>query len=479
MRFNKKRSVIADLKRRLHRVQEILAHRCSWALLVTTLVVTIGLFVVPTRAQTPITYDLTASETLGDTLWTIPIGGPMNPSMDGRRFLLRHSDGLFYMVDQATGAYRQVTSAFRYKEEESRNFVFTRVVTDEALTRLFLTVKAEGPDYVNASRTLVIDLEADTIIMDTNTSMITIRHISPVLGRAADYYNVWEFPSMKRVQQTTNPEGSIPWFDDAHGILYRATKYGVQACDPNTGQIVRSYGVAHNEESIVRRPPGSSWIYLITQRVVEGEMNYVIAFHAETGEKRIFQAFAMEDQVAVKAVEGHAIGFAGQKLVMGARIDFSRPNPVWLFDAEAGHSELLIDPPLSPRYIIAPSLGSYTHSSNVTGEDGILRHLTRHRRLVPIGTTSSGDPNEGTGGVQTFPVWLRQTDGELVVTVPPGRTATALTVVTVDGRTVVERRGAELTPETVVSIASWPAGTYLCRLDLGTVALTHSINIAR
>jgi hypothetical protein len=161
------------------------------------------------------------------------------------------------------------------------------------------------------------------------------------------------------------------------------------------------------------------------------------------------------------------------------RIGRSRPNPVWLFDAEAGHSELLIDPPLSSRYIIAPTLGTYTHASNATGEDGVLRHLTRHRRLVPIGTTTSGREDEAGGG-QRHPVWLRQTAGELAVTVPPGRLATSLTVVSAEGRVVADVRGAALTSEpVVVSTASWPSGTYVCRLDLGTVALTQSIIIAR
>jgi hypothetical protein len=438
-----------------------------------------------THDQTPITADLTARDTLGETLWTIPVVGRMTPSMDGRRFLLEHSDGHFYLVDQATGAYRLIKSAFPYVDAGGRNSVRTRYTTDEDLTYMLLTQRSRGPDYPDTLMTRVIDLNADTILLDTNVALLSIKQISTKLKRATDGKYLWEFPSMKILGTFGGNDWGSPWIDDAHGIIYRTTPYGVQACDPVSGKIMRGYTFARNEESIVRRPPGSPWIYMITHYVVEGEVNYVVAFHAETGEARFFDQFAGNDQVAVKPGIDAAIGFVNGKLLMGAFIDDDRPNPVWLFDAEAGHSELLIDPSLSLSYIIAPTLGTYTHSSNARGEDGVLRHLTRHRRLVPIGTTTSGGDNETGGGQspdgrQRHPVWLRQTAGELAVTVPPGRSATSLTVVTADGRVVADVRGADLTSEpVVVSTASWPSGTYVCRLDLGTMALTQSIIIAR
>ena len=86
---------------------EVCRIACCTPALPVALLVILMLGVGVGRAQTPITYETTLRDTLGETLWTIDLSGPMTPSLDGTKFLVVNSaDAMFYVVDVATGTHR-------------------------------------------------------------------------------------------------------------------------------------------------------------------------------------------------------------------------------------------------------------------------------------------------------------------------------------------------------------------------------------
>lgn len=430
------------------------------------------------RAQTPITYDTVARDTLGETLWTIDLSGPMTPSLDGTKFLVvNNKDNMFYVVDVATGAYRKITSI-----PQTTSTVPSYNVDAELRWLLCSRKYRPAPDNpISTNQLSIIDIDADTVVFHVDSGGHPLSRTSSKYRRGVDIDRLFEIPSYREIARFPDVQNSRWWFDDAHGVLYQSGPMSVVEYDAVTGAQLRAFGPYFGVKSTVaRRAPGSPWLYVVTTEVDDDQVPYVIAYHVETGEKRFFNAFAGSKQVDLRytsSVTGYNVGLSDGKLVLGIGT-VTKPIRTWIIDADAAHSYAHVDVAFRWRgevtrrpYFVPRDVKLFVHGEPT--EDG-RNEVTRLRRLVPRASVSAS----GDEGV-VIPSWFRQWPDRIAVVVPVG-TADEVVVVSVGGAEVL-RLGRERLQATPVDITttSLASGAYVCRLRMGEQWLSQTFVVTR
>ncbi len=420
------------------------------------------------RAQTPITYETTPRDTLGETMWTIDLSGPMTPSQDGTKFLVVNAaDAMFYVVDVATGTHRKITSAPQVINREGPNFTASSFNVDSDLRWLFFSRRYRPfPDApYNNHMIAIVDLIADSVVYTVDSAGIPMSAISSKHQRGVHPGKLYELPTYKELATFQNELQSTWWFDDAHGLLYRSRNVGVDEYDAVTGRFIRSHGPFWNAEATVaRRAPGSPWLYVVTTRMRDGYAPYVVAIHTETKEQRYFDAFAGSRQNIVRFTDESIQQLAlddGRLIICG---NVGVRYPVWMFDAEGARSTAICDASFRifgetlglPTYVSATS-GTCIHNEPKVGDE--TPWVIRHRRLVPRASVSvAGD----TGLV--IPSWFRQWPDRIAVVMPAG-TVDECVVVGSDGREALRVPQGRLQASPIeLPTLGLASGMYICRV---------------
>ncbi len=441
---------------------------CCVPALPVALVVILMLSVGVGRAQTPIAYETTPRDTLGETLWTIDVSGPMTPSLDGTKFLVVNSaDAMFYVVDVATGSHRKIASAPRVVNAGGSNFVTTIYDSDSDMRWLWVYQNKAIPGQVatTSHESSLVDLAADTIVHRIDSAGIMSTAISSRHRRLMDNRSLVELPSM-RIIATYDDAPATHWFDDAHGLLYRSRNVGVDEYDAVTGRFIRSHGPFWNAEATVaRRAPGSPWLYVVTTRMRDGYAPYVVAIHTETKEQRYFDAFAGSRQSLLDpTTRPYWLGLSDNRLLLGMAAG-NKPILTWVIDADQAHSRAHLDvgfPSGGERkwwmnYFVPADAERFIHAEHSIGDSG--PKVTRHRRLVPRASVSvAGD----TGLV--IPSWFRQWPDRIAVVMPAG-TVDECVIVGSDGREAVRVPQGRLQASPIeLPTLGLASGMYICRV---------------
>jgi hypothetical protein len=446
------------------------------------LLVALMLSVALGRAQTPITYETTPRDTLGETLWTIDLAGPMTPSLDGTKFLVVNSaDAMFYVVDVATGAHRKITSAPQVVNTGGSNFVTTIYDSDSHVRWLWVYQNKAIPGQVAAMshESSLIDLAADTIVHRIDSAGIMSTAISARHGRLMDNRSLVELPSM-RIIATYDDAPATHWFDDAHGVLYRSRDVGVDEYDAVTGRWIRSHGPFWNAEATVaRRAPGSPWLYVVTTRMRDGYAPYVVAIHTETKEQRYFDAFAGSRQRSVRFTDGsiQKLALDNERLIVCGNVGVR--YPVWMFDAEGARATALCDASfrIFGRTLGLPTYVSATERTCIHNEPKVgdeTPWVIRHRRLVPrAGVSVAGD----TGMV--IPSWFRQWPDHIAVVMPAG-TVDECVIVGAEGREALRVPQGRLQASPIeLPTSGLASGMYVCRVRTGSAWRSQSFMVVK
>lgn len=263
------------------------------------------------RAQTPVTYETTPRDTLGETIWTIDLAGPMTASLDGSQFLVvNDADKMFYVVDVATGTYRKISSAPPVAH-------LTSYVVSNDFGLIAVATAYRNDQQKSVRRLEIIDLSADVSNQIAQALPIGyLAAISAVASRAVHGTALLDTQTGDTVTSFGLDYEARCWFDDAHGVLYRSLSNVVEEYDAVTGRFIRWHGSFGNAAATVaRRAPGSPWLYVVTTRMDDSNPHrrhypYVVAIHTETGEKRFFTAFAGDRQSALDPSLAYWIGMS-------------------------------------------------------------------------------------------------------------------------------------------------------------------------
>jgi len=421
------------------------------------------------RAQTPITYETTPRDTLGETLWTIDLSGPMTPSQDGTKFLVVNAaDAMFYVVDVATGTHRKITSAPQVINREGPNFTASSFNVDSDLRWLFFSRRYRPfPDApYNNHMIAIVDLIADSVVYTVDSAGIPMSAISSKHQRGVHPGKLYELPTYKELATFQNELQSTWWFDDAHGLLYRSRNVGVDEYDAVTGRFIRSHGPFWNAEATVaRRAPGSPWLYVVTTRMRDGYAPYVVAIHTETKEQRYFDAFAGSRQSWLDPVLfGYWVGLVNDKLALGMSTGGRPPILTWVIDAERAFSRAQLEASFLWRgevvgrsYFVPNDEMRFVHGEPSNG--GFGPTVTRHRRLVPRASVSVG----GDTGL-VIPSWFRQWPDRIAVVMPAG-TVDECVVVGSDGREALRVPQGRLQASPIeLPTLGLASGMYVCRV---------------
>ncbi len=413
------------------------------------------------RAQTPITYETTPRDTLGETLWTIDLSGPMTPSLDGTKFLVVNSaDGLCYIVDVASGSFRRLNAIGP----------MSIYVPSSDLQYLAVNIRRRNENNEFVRKTSIIDMEADSIVLELP------EHPTVAMWTVSKAYERLQLGNAILNIRTGDTVAVLPpavespcWFDDAHGLLYRSRNVGVDEYDAVTGRFIRSHGPFWNAEATVaRRAPGSPWLYVVTTRMRDGYAPYVVAIHTETKEQRYFDAFAGSGMsqlgISFDMIESaYTVLFSGDRLIVGGRY-YSKQFPVWLFDADRGVCRTLLMPQFkllgetaALPCLFTPDLSACTHNEATNNGEG--PELLRHRRVVPRPSVSVG----GDTGL-VIPSWFRQWPDRIAVVMPAG-TVDECVVVGSDGREAVRVPQGRLQASPIeLPTLGLASGMYVCRV---------------
>lgn len=154
----------------------------------------------------------------GAKLWSLPIGGRLTLSRDGKTLLVASlADSNFYVVDVETGTIRRkLTPKFNWNSDAGTPFY----QVDNDLK--WIGLKASGYDGL-------WDIETDTLVTQLPKAMYDCLSkklqrlvVRSALSNQPVLYDVTNNRAITEFSVSTSEYGIEEWFDDDRGLLYRS-----------------------------------------------------------------------------------------------------------------------------------------------------------------------------------------------------------------------------------------------------------------
>ena len=427
-----------------------------------------------TNAQ-PVVYDTVARSVIGTELrWEIPIfGDHIAVSADGSRLLMfRQADSSYYIVNLATGAYKKLLSPPRYQYPESLFSI------DPGVTVLCVNIEKELFRFY--------DLDADTLMFSERFDsypQFSVKQDRLILGYGSFGVRrgLYTLSTREKISDLPNRYRHTVWFDDAHNKLYHPVEGGLYEIDPTDGRILQYWDISATYA--VRRPHNSDWLYAyrgeraIWYNSAPTDFRVTVeAVNVITQERLTFVNYAgVNTTTAID--DTHILGATNSVAYLIRRTAVRNPTykmigeqPVFVFDAEARRSQLIVNPAFQVNgrsrvydAIISQDLEWCIHNYIYT--EPTRRIVLRCIRLDPAVTSVAQDGEQATGERE----WLNHAAPWLEIRIQPEERVESVDIFTIDGGLAQHVEAGRITESPLrIDTRALAPGLYVCALTSGT-----------
>ena len=405
-----------------------------------------------------ISYNLSPTHELGDTLWTLPIGGQLTISADGTKMLVAsQTDSTFFIVDIKQGTSQRLSARYYQNETDGRS-VF---IVDDSLSVLVESIEEVNPGF------RVWNIESDSILFELDGT----HHLVAVsIAQDRLFFNriLLELSTQKEILRFERNPNVTAWFDDARRKMYVSADRTVQEIDPTNGSIIRTWPV-RSLQSFVRRPVGSDWIYIFSNWTDDfNPNNWVEAINLVTDERLTFERYFPINVRAMPLVQN--VGTNSSIAYSGGYNSQEHAMLLWTFSTEARETRTIADPqfswqgrPTNKPYAVDPMMEVYLHSwDNDERDSAIIRCHALEPKAVSVGESGT----EHSNGLKA---WYAA--GLLHIEVPNAGVIRSVAVVNLLGEQVLSHKtsGGAGSNRLRLSAGTLPSGSYVCsvRIDGG------------